>query len=150
MMIMRPPQQLQEHGCTGSRCHRCYDWFEEGVLRFAGDAVLWWADDEPDRRDPRREEGVVCFGDAAVQHHDLDGGRLTLNVLLSFAQFEREVIGKRIRDKIAASKKKGMRIGGVPPLGYRVHDRKLVIVDSEAKLVRSIFRRYAELGSCGC
>ena len=77
-------------------------------------------------------------------------GRLTLNVLLSFAQFEREVIGKRIRDKIAASKKKGMRIGGVPPLGYRVHDRKLVIVDSEAKLVRSIFRRYAELGSCGC
>jgi len=77
-------------------------------------------------------------------------GRLTLNVLLSFAQFEREVIGERIRDKIAASKKKGMRIGGVPPLGYRVHDRKLVIVDSEAKLVRSIFRRYAELGSCGC
>src|SRR6516165_8575501 len=73
MMIMRPPQQLQEHGCTGSRCHRCYDWFEEGVLRFAGDAVLWWADDEPDRRDPRREEGVVCFGDAAVQHDDLDG-----------------------------------------------------------------------------
>jgi site-specific DNA recombinase len=74
-------------------------------------------------------------------------GRLTLNVLLSFAQFEREVIGERIRDKIAASKKKGMWMGGVPPLGYRVHDRKLVIVDGEAELVRAIFRRYAELGS---
>src|SRR6202162_5200970 len=74
-------------------------------------------------------------------------GRLTLNVLLSFAQFEREVIGERIRDKIAASKKKGMWMGGVPPLGYRVQDRKLVIVDSEAEIVRSIFRRYAELGS---
>jgi site-specific DNA recombinase len=74
-------------------------------------------------------------------------GRLTLNVLLSFAQFEREVIGERIRDKVAASKKKGMWMGGVPPLGYRVQDRKLVIVDSEAELVRSIFRRYAELGS---
>jgi DNA invertase Pin-like site-specific DNA recombinase len=74
-------------------------------------------------------------------------GRLTLNVLLSFAQFEREVIGERIRDKIAASKRKGMWMGGVPPLGYRAQDRKLVIVDSEAEIVRSIFRRYAELGS---
>jgi site-specific DNA recombinase len=74
-------------------------------------------------------------------------GRLTLNVLLSFAQFEREVIGERIRDKIAASKKKGMWMGGVPPLGYRVEDRELVIVDSDAAIVRSIFRRYAELGS---
>src|SRR5262245_13089767 len=74
-------------------------------------------------------------------------GRLTLNVLLSFAQFEREVIGERIRDKIAASRKKGMWMGGVPPLGYRVQDRRLVIVDSEAEIVRLIFRRYAELGS---
>jgi DNA invertase Pin-like site-specific DNA recombinase len=74
-------------------------------------------------------------------------GRLTLNVLLSFAQFEREVIGERIRDKIAASKKKGMWMGGVPPLGYRAQDRKLVIVDSDAEIVRFIFRRYAELGS---
>ena len=74
-------------------------------------------------------------------------GRLTLNVLLSFAQFEREVIGERIRDKIAASKKKGMWMGGVPPLGYRAQDRKLIIVDSEAEIVRFIFRRYAELGS---
>jgi DNA invertase Pin-like site-specific DNA recombinase len=74
-------------------------------------------------------------------------GRLTLNILLSFAQFEREVIGERIRDKIAASKKKGMWMGGVPPLGYRVQERKLVIVDGEAEIVRAIFRRYAELGS---
>src|SRR5215467_4293086 len=74
-------------------------------------------------------------------------GRLTLNVLLSFAQFEREVIGERIRDKIAASKKKGMWMGGVPPLGYRVENHKLVVIDSEAETVRFIFRRYAELGS---
>jgi hypothetical protein len=74
-------------------------------------------------------------------------GRLTLNVLLSFAQFEREVIGERIRDKIAASKRKGMWMGGVPPLGYGVKDRKLVVIDSEAEIVRFIFRRYAELGS---
>jgi DNA invertase Pin-like site-specific DNA recombinase len=74
-------------------------------------------------------------------------GRLTLNVLLSFAQFEREVIGERIRDKIAASKRKGMWMGGVPPLGYQVEDRKLRTIDSEAEIVRAIFRRYAELGS---
>jgi site-specific DNA recombinase len=74
-------------------------------------------------------------------------GRLTLNVLLSFAQFEREVIGERIRDKIAASKKKGMWMGGVPPFGYQARDRKLVVVESEAEIVRYIFRRYAELGS---
>src|SRR6201995_2123 len=74
-------------------------------------------------------------------------GRLTLNVLLSFAQFEREVIGERIRDKIAASKRKGMWMGGVPPLGYRVEERKLRTIDSEAEIVRAIFGRYAELGS---
>src|SRR5712672_1354051 len=74
-------------------------------------------------------------------------GRLTLNVLLSFAQFEREVTGERIRDKIAASKQKGMWMGGVPPLGYQARDRGLVVVDSEAETVRCIFRRYAELGS---
>ena len=74
-------------------------------------------------------------------------GRLTLNVLLSFAQFEREVIGERIRDKIAASKKKGMWMGGVPPLGYGAQDHKLVMIDSEADAVRLIFRRYAGLGS---
>ncbi len=74
-------------------------------------------------------------------------GRLTLNVLLSFAQFEREVTGERIRDKIAASKKKGMWMGGVPPLGYAVMDRKLIIIEREAETVCHIFRRYAALGS---
>ena len=74
-------------------------------------------------------------------------GRLTLNILLSFAQFEREVTGERIRDKIAASKAKGMWMGGMPPLGYDVVERKLVVNDSEANLVRGIFRRYAEHGS---
>src|SRR5680860_259691 len=63
-------------------------------------------------------------------------GRLTLNVLLSFAQFEREVTGERIRDKIAASKKKGMWMGGYPPLGYDVKDRKLVVNEAEAETVR--------------
>lgn len=74
-------------------------------------------------------------------------GRLTLNILLSFAQFEREVAGERIRDKIAASKAKGMWMGGTPPLGYDVVDRKLVANEREADLVRDIFRRYAEHGS---
>ncbi len=73
-------------------------------------------------------------------------GRLTLNVLLSFAQFEREVTGERIRDKIAASKKKGMWMGGMVPLGYDVVDRKLVVNEAEAEQVRTIYRRYLELG----
>lgn len=76
-------------------------------------------------------------------------GRLTLNVLLSFAQFEREVTGERIRDKIAASKKKGMWMGGVVPLGYDVVDRKLVINADEAERIRHIYRRYLALGSVG-
>jgi DNA invertase Pin-like site-specific DNA recombinase len=74
-------------------------------------------------------------------------GRLTLNVLLSFAQFEREVTGERIRDKIAASKRKGMWMGGVPPLGYDVHDRRLVVNRAEAATVKHIYQRYLELGS---
>lgn len=74
-------------------------------------------------------------------------GRLTLNVLLSFAQFEREVTGERIRDKIAASKARGMWMGGVVPLGYRVEERKLLIVPEEADRVRHIFNRYLQLGS---
>ncbi|MFN3701271.1 MAG: recombinase family protein [Alphaproteobacteria bacterium] len=74
-------------------------------------------------------------------------GRLTLNVLLSFAQFEREVSAERIRDKIAASKKKGMWMGGNPPLGYRVENRQLLINDKEAPLARHIFERYLKLGS---
>jgi len=76
-------------------------------------------------------------------------GRLTLNVLLSFAQFEREVTGERIRDKIAASKKKGMWMGGPLPLGYDVKDRKLLINKNEAKTVRHIFERYCALKSIG-
>ena len=74
-------------------------------------------------------------------------GRLTLNVLLSFAQFEREVTGERIRDKIAASKKKGMFMGGPVPVGYDVRDRKLVINEADAGTVRHIFTRYVALGS---
>jgi site-specific DNA recombinase len=74
-------------------------------------------------------------------------GRLTLNILLSFAQFEREVTAERIRDKIAASKKKGMWMGGIVPLGYRVEDRKLVIHEPEAATVRLLFERYLELRS---
>jgi DNA invertase Pin-like site-specific DNA recombinase len=74
-------------------------------------------------------------------------GRLTLNVLLSFAQFEREVTGERIRDKIAASKKKGMWMGGVPPLGYQCRDHKLIVIPAETETVQHIFRRYAALGS---
>jgi DNA invertase Pin-like site-specific DNA recombinase len=73
-------------------------------------------------------------------------GRLTLNILLSFAQFEREVIGERIRDKFAASRKKGMWMGGFVPLGYDVKDRKLVVNDAEAATVRLIFARYLALG----
>jgi len=74
-------------------------------------------------------------------------GRLTLNMLLSFAQFEREVTGERIRDKIAASKKKGLWMGGTTPIGYRVEDRRLVIIEEDADIVRSIFRLYLELGT---
>ena len=74
-------------------------------------------------------------------------GRLTLNVLLSFAQFEREVTGERIRDKIAASKRKGIWMGGVVPLGYRVENRALHVVEEHAVFVRDLFRRYLEIGS---
>lgn len=74
-------------------------------------------------------------------------GRLTLNVLLSFAQFEREVTAERIKDKIAASKKKGMWMGGTVPLGYKSEDKKLVINQAEAKTVRWLFSKYLELGS---
>ena len=74
-------------------------------------------------------------------------GRLTLNVLLSFAQFEREVTSERIRDKIGASKRKGLWVGGVVPLGYHAKDRKITVVEEEAKVVRHIFQRYLELGS---
>jgi len=72
-------------------------------------------------------------------------GRLTLNVLLSFCQFEREVTRERIRDKIAASKRKGLWVGGPLPLGYEMKDGKITVVEAEAEWVRLIFRRYLEL-----
>jgi DNA invertase Pin-like site-specific DNA recombinase len=74
-------------------------------------------------------------------------GRLTLNVLLSFAQFEREVTSERIRDKIAASKRKGLWVGGMVPLGYRLNEGRLSIAEDEAEIVRMIFQRYLALGS---
>jgi len=74
-------------------------------------------------------------------------GRLTLNMLLSFAQFEREITGERIRDKVAASKRKGIWMGGAVPLGYRVQECALRVVESEAEFVRALYRRYLELGS---
>jgi site-specific DNA recombinase len=74
-------------------------------------------------------------------------GRLTLNVLLSFAQFERELIGERVRDKIAASKRKGIWVGGPVPLGYAAVDKKILVVPADAAAVRTIFARYLELGS---
>jgi hypothetical protein len=74
-------------------------------------------------------------------------GRLTLNVLLSFAQFEREVIGERIRDKFAASRRKGMWMGGWAPLGYDIRDRKLIVNEAEAETVRTVFTRFVRIGS---
>jgi DNA invertase Pin-like site-specific DNA recombinase len=74
-------------------------------------------------------------------------GRLTLNVLLSFAQFEREVTSERIRDKIAASKRKGLWVGGMTPLGYDTHDRKITVNKAEAQVVQTIFKTYLQLGS---
>src|SRR5260370_42441746 len=74
-------------------------------------------------------------------------GRLRRKVLLSFAQFERELIGERVRDKIAASKRKGIWVGGPVPLGYAAVDKKILVVPAEAEAVRTIFARYLELGS---
>src|SRR5471030_550962 len=76
-------------------------------------------------------------------------GRLTLNVLLSFAQFEREVIVERVRDKIAASRRKGIWMGGTVPLGYTNHEKKLFALPDEAETVRWIFQKYLELGAIG-
>ena len=94
------------------------------------------------------DKNAVSFVSVTQQFNTTSSmGRLTLNILLSFAQFEREVTGERIRDKIAASKKKGMWMGGMPPLGYDVQDRRLVVNAKEAETVRHIFRRYLELKS---
>ncbi len=94
------------------------------------------------------DEAGVSFVSVTQQFNTTTSmGRLTLNVLLSFAQFEREVTAERIRDKIAASKAKGMWMGGIPPMGYRPEHRMLVPVPEEVDLVRRIFQRYLELGS---
>ncbi len=94
------------------------------------------------------DAGGVSFVSVIQQFNTTTSmGRLTLNVLLSFAQFEREVTGERIRDKIAASKKKGMWMGGCVPLGYRVEKRELVIDEKEAQNVRTVYKQYLELGS---
>jgi len=90
----------------------------------------------------------VSFVSVTQQFNTTDSmGRLMLNILLSFAQFEREVTADRIRDKIAASKKKGLWMQGIPPLGYDVRDKRLIINPQEADLVRLVFRRYVEFGS---
>ena len=93
------------------------------------------------------ERGVTFVSVTQQFNTTTSMGRLKLNILLSFAQFEREVTGERIRDKFAASKAKGMWMGGTPPLGYDVRDRKLIVNEPEAALVRDIFARYAETGS---
>jgi DNA invertase Pin-like site-specific DNA recombinase len=95
----------------------------------------------------RFDAGQVSFVSVTQQFNTTTSmGRLTLNVLLSFAQFEREVTGERIRDKIAASKRKGMWMGGIVPVGYDVRDRKLIVNADEAAQVRKLFRLYLELG----
>jgi site-specific DNA recombinase len=95
----------------------------------------------------RFDAGQVSFVSVTQQFNTTTSmGRLTLNVLLSFAQFEREVTGERIRDKIAASKRKGMWMGGIVPVGYDVRDRKLIVNAEEAAQVRKLFRLYLELG----
>ncbi|OED43319.1 recombinase [Chromatiales bacterium (ex Bugula neritina AB1)] len=94
------------------------------------------------------EQHNVSFVSVTQQFNTTNSmGRLMLNILLSFAQFEREVTGERIRDKITASKKKGLWMGGVPPLGYDVQSRCLIINPREAKTIQHIFKRFAELGS---
>jgi site-specific DNA recombinase len=95
----------------------------------------------------RFDAGQVSFVSVTQQFNTTTSmGRLTLNVLLSFAQFEREVTGERIRDKIAASKRKGMWMGGIVPVGYDVRHRKLIVNADEAAQVRKLFRMYLELG----
>src|SRR5215208_3613152 len=94
------------------------------------------------------DEHKVSFVSVTQQFNTTTSmGRLTLNVLLSFAQFEREVTSERIRDKIGASKRKGLWVGGMAPLGYDTKDRKITVNEAEAERVRTIFRRYFELGS---
>ena len=93
------------------------------------------------------EHGVTFVSVTQSFNTTTSMGRLTLNVLLSFAQFEREVTSERIRDKVAASKRKGMWVGGKPPVGYRIENRRLVIKESEIEVAQLIFDRYLVLGN---
>ena len=94
------------------------------------------------------DEHTVSFVSVTQQFNTTTSmGRLTLNVLLSFAQFEREVTSERIRDKISASKRKGLWVGGMVPLGYDTNERRITVNESEADRVRIIFRSYLKLGS---
>src|SRR5438046_10759233 len=90
---------------------------------------------------------MICSRSATVRSASPMAARMTLNILLSFAQFGREVIGERIRDKFAASRKRGMWMGGFVPMGYDVKDRRLVVNQAEAAIVRMIFARFAQIGS---
>jgi site-specific DNA recombinase len=94
------------------------------------------------------DQNAVSFVSVTQQFNTTTSmGRLTLNVLLSFAQFEREVTSERIRDKIAASKRKGLWVGGMAALGYDTKDRKITVNDAEAECVRNIFQSYLKLSS---
>ena len=89
------------------------------------------------------EQHKITFVSVTQSFNTTDAaGRMPLNIMMTFAQFEREVIGERIRDKIAASRKKGIWMGGWAPFGYEVKDRKLIINETDAATVRSIFRRF--------
>ena len=109
------------------------------------DAIGKFAWRAEDRDGGKLALGIACAiaRSRAADNTTTSMGRLTLNILLSFAQFEREVIGERIRDKFAASRRRGMWMGGWAPLGYDIRDRKLIVNKPEAQLVRSIFTRFA-------
>ncbi len=136
---------------SGRRCNGCWRISREGLV----DVVVVYKVDRLTRSLADFAKMVEVFDVRGVSfvavtqqfNTTTSMGRLTLNVLLSFAQFEREVTGERIRDKIAAPKRKGMWMGGTVPLGYEVCERRLVVNQSEAETVREIFRRYLELGS---
>ena len=119
----------------------------EVVVVYKVDRLTWSLADFAKLVEIFDEHGVSFVSITQSFNTTSSTGRLTLNVLLSFAQFEREVIGERVRDKIAASKRKGIWVGGPVPLGYRSVGKKLSVVEEEAEKVRTIFRRYLELGS---
>src|ERR1043166_7990916 len=121
-----------EH-CSALPCSRC--WRISKPAR----SISWWS--TRSTASPVRSPTLPSWSSCSRSM-----GRLTLNVLLSFAQFEREIAGERIRDKFAASRAKGMWMGGSVPLGYEVQNRKLIVNETEAETVRLIFARYLALG----